>query len=131
MGTLNPFSCVASCFPAVVYVNDTTRGGLCYYPMFNNAINGIFCRTEAGQTAAIIFLFVTMVVYLIGATVCLKLWRHEAARRYREQLVQVRFWFLPRLQAPSCLCGTLILVLLCLRLQFPVFSPVSVSASNC
>uniref|UniRef100_A0A3Q3LRS9 MARVEL domain containing 2a n=1 Tax=Mastacembelus armatus TaxID=205130 RepID=A0A3Q3LRS9_9TELE len=67
----------------VVYVNDTTRGGLCYYPVFNNGINGAFCRTEAGQTAAIIFLFVTMLVYLIGALVCLKLWRHEAARRYR------------------------------------------------
>uniref|UniRef100_A0A3Q1CNM1 MARVEL domain containing 2a n=1 Tax=Amphiprion ocellaris TaxID=80972 RepID=A0A3Q1CNM1_AMPOC len=69
----------------IVYVRDTTRGGLCSYPVFNNGINGAFCRTEAGQTAAIIFLFVTMVVYLIGAIVCLKLWRHEAARRYREQ----------------------------------------------
>uniref|UniRef100_A0A1A8RL21 MARVEL domain containing 2a n=1 Tax=Nothobranchius rachovii TaxID=451742 RepID=A0A1A8RL21_9TELE len=70
---------------AIVYVQDTTRGGLCFYPVFNNGINGLFCRTEAGQTAAIIFLFVTMVVYLIGAIVCLKLWRHEAARRYRER----------------------------------------------
>ncbi|KAF3701678.1 MARVEL domain-containing protein 2 [Channa argus] len=73
---------------AIVYVYDTTRGGLCYYPVFNNGINGVFCRTEAGQTAAIIFLFVTMVVYLIGAIVCLKLWRHEAARRYRERYSQ-------------------------------------------
>ncbi|XP_062269290.1 uncharacterized protein marveld2a [Platichthys flesus] len=69
---------------AIIYVRDTTRGGLCSYPVFNNGINGAFCRTEAGQTAAIIFLFVTMVIYLIGAIVCLKLWRHEAARRYRE-----------------------------------------------
>lgn len=72
------------CPTGIVYVRDTTRGGLCSYPVFNNGINGAFCRTEAGQTAAIIFLFVTMVVYLIGAMVCLKLWRHEAARRYRE-----------------------------------------------
>ncbi|KAM9306506.1 LOW QUALITY PROTEIN: MARVEL domain-containing protein 2 [Pholidichthys leucotaenia] len=72
----------------IVYVRDTTRGGLCSYPVFNNGINGAFCRTEAGQTAAIIFLFVTMVVYLIGAIVCLKLWRHEAARRYRERYGQ-------------------------------------------
>ncbi|XP_008301508.1 MARVEL domain-containing protein 2 isoform X2 [Stegastes partitus] len=72
----------------IVYVRDTTRGGLCSYPVFNNGINGAFCRTEAGQTAAIIFLFVTMVVYLIGAIVCLKLWRHEAARRYRERYIQ-------------------------------------------
>jgi len=69
----------------IVYVRDTTRGGLCSYPVFNNGINGAFCRTEAGQTAAIIFLFVTLVLYLIGAVVCLKLWRHEAARRYQEK----------------------------------------------
>lgn len=74
--------------PGIVYVQDTTRGGLCSYPAFNNVINGAFCRTEAGQTAAIIFLFVTMVVYLIGAMVSLKLWRHEAARRHRESYGQ-------------------------------------------
>ncbi|KTF88926.1 hypothetical protein cypCar_00024140 [Cyprinus carpio] len=68
-----------------VYVNDTIRGGLCSYQYFNNGINGAFCRTEAGQTAAIIFLFFTMIVYLVGAIVCLKLWRHEAARRLRER----------------------------------------------
>ncbi|XP_061116280.1 MARVEL domain-containing protein 2b [Conger conger] len=68
----------------ILYVRDTNRGGLCSYPVFNNGINGAFCRVEAGQTAAIIFLFVNMLVYLIGAIVCLKLWRHEAARRLRE-----------------------------------------------
>ncbi|XP_026076282.1 MARVEL domain-containing protein 2-like isoform X1 [Carassius auratus] len=68
-----------------VYVNDTTRGGLCSYQAFNNGINGAFCRTDAGQTAAIIFLFFIMIVYLVGAIVCLKLWRHEVARRLREQ----------------------------------------------
>ncbi|KAK1800312.1 hypothetical protein P4O66_000352 [Electrophorus voltai] len=73
---------------AIVYIRDTTRGGLCYYPFFNNGVNAVFCRTEAGQTAAIIFLFVTMLVYLIGAIVCLKLWRHEATRRYREKYGQ-------------------------------------------
>lgn len=75
-------------FTGIVYVRDTTRGGLCYYPVFNNGISGAFCRTEAGQTAAIIFLFVNTLVYLIGALVCLKLWRHEAARRYRERYGQ-------------------------------------------
>ncbi|XP_018600602.1 MARVEL domain-containing protein 2-like isoform X1 [Scleropages formosus] len=70
----------------IVYVRDTIRGGLCYYPVFNNGINGAFCRREAGQTAAIIFLFITMLIYLIGAIVCLKLWRHEVARRLRESL---------------------------------------------
>ncbi|KAM6976181.1 MARVEL domain-containing protein 2 isoform 2-T3 [Tautogolabrus adspersus] len=72
----------------IVYVRDTTRGGLCSYPVFNNGINGAFCRTEAGQTAAIIFLFVTLLVYLIGAIVCLKLWRKESTRRYRERYGQ-------------------------------------------
>ncbi|XP_040914242.1 MARVEL domain-containing protein 2 isoform X2 [Toxotes jaculatrix] len=83
--TINLALAVLYMAAAIVYVRDTTRGGLCSYPVFNNGINGIFCRTEAGQTAAIIFLFVTMVIYLIGAIVCLKLWRHEAARRYREK----------------------------------------------
>uniref|UniRef100_A0A3B4T379 MARVEL domain containing 2 n=1 Tax=Seriola dumerili TaxID=41447 RepID=A0A3B4T379_SERDU len=86
--TINLALAVLYMAAGIVYVRDTTRGGLCSYPVFNNGINGVFCRTEAGQTAAIIFLFVTMVVYLIGALVCLKLWRHEAARRYRERYGQ-------------------------------------------
>ncbi|XP_071379002.1 MARVEL domain-containing protein 2 isoform X2 [Centroberyx affinis] len=86
--TMNLALAVLYMAAGIVYVRDTTRGGLCSYPVFNNGINGAFCRTEAGQTAAIIFLFVTMVVYLIGAMVCLKLWRHEAARRYRERYGQ-------------------------------------------
>ncbi|VTJ72731.1 Hypothetical predicted protein [Marmota monax] len=73
---------------AIVYVNDTNRGGLCYYPLFNTPINAVFCRVEGGQIAAMIFLFVTMIVYLISALVCLKLWRHEAARRHREYMEQ-------------------------------------------
>lgn len=81
-----------------VYVNDTLRGGLCYYPYFNNGINGVFCRTEAAQTAAIIFLFFTMIVYLVGAIVCLKLWRHEAARRLKERHGQE---MLPRDSPPA------------------------------
>lgn len=83
--TINLALAVLYMAAGIVYVRDTTRGGLCSFPVFNNGINGAFCRTEAGQTAAIIFLFVTMVVYLIGAIVCLKLWRHEAVRRYREK----------------------------------------------
>lgn len=72
----------------IVYVRDTTRGGLCNMPVFNNGVNGAFCRTEAGQTAAIVFLFITMVLYFISAGVCLKLWRHEAARMRKEALAQ-------------------------------------------
>lgn len=70
----------------VVYVRDTNRGGLCNMPVFNNGVNGAFCRTEAGQTAAIVFIFINMVLYFISAGVCLKLWRHEAARMRREGL---------------------------------------------
>lgn len=73
---------------AIVYVNDINRGGLCYYPLFNTPVNAVFCRVEGGQIAAMIFLFVTMIVYLISALVCLKLWRHEAARRHREYMEQ-------------------------------------------
>lgn len=72
----------------IVYVRDTTRGGLCNIPVFNNGINGAFCRTEAGQTAAIVFLFITMVLYFISAGVCLKLWRHEASRMRKEALAE-------------------------------------------
>ncbi|XP_065818029.1 MARVEL domain-containing protein 2 [Labrus bergylta] len=72
----------------IVYVRDTTRGGLCYMPVFNNGVNGAFCRTEAGQTAAIVFIFITMVLYFISAGVCLKLWRHEASRMRKEALAQ-------------------------------------------
>ncbi|XP_068191558.1 uncharacterized protein marveld2a [Antennarius striatus] len=86
--TINLALAILYMVAGIIYVRDTTRGGLCSYPFFNNGINGIYCRTEAGQTAAIVFLFVTMVVYLIGAMVCLKLWRHEAARRYRERYSQ-------------------------------------------
>lgn len=72
----------------IVYVRDTTRGGMCNLPVFNNGLNGAFCRTEAGQTAAIVFLFITMVLYFISAGVCLKLWRHEAARMRKEAYAQ-------------------------------------------
>ncbi|KFV88271.1 MARVEL domain-containing protein 2, partial [Struthio camelus australis] len=83
---------------AIVYVNDINRGGLCYYQLFNTPINASFCRVEGGQTAAIIFLFVTVVVYLISAVVALKLWRHEGARRHRELMEQEVSHKLP------CLC---------------------------
>uniref|UniRef100_A0A3P8VWQ1 MARVEL domain containing 2b n=1 Tax=Cynoglossus semilaevis TaxID=244447 RepID=A0A3P8VWQ1_CYNSE len=70
----------------VVYVRDTTTGGLCNIPVFNNGMNGAFCRTEAGQTAAIVFIFLNMTLYFVSTPACLKLWRHEAARMRREAL---------------------------------------------
>ncbi|CAL8344019.1 unnamed protein product [Lota lota] len=71
-----------------VYVRDITRGGLCSYPVFNNGVNGAFCRAEAGQTAAVVFLFLTMSLYFVGAGVCLMLWRHEAARMRKAALAR-------------------------------------------
>lgn len=91
---------------AITYVWDTNRGGLCYYPVFNNGINGQFCRKEAGQIAAIIFLFVTMILYLVSAGVCLKLWRHEAARRRREALEQEMKTMASSEQLPSLGAGS-------------------------
>ncbi|XP_024434316.1 MARVEL domain-containing protein 2 isoform X3 [Desmodus rotundus] len=84
------FACVTAYIhkDTIVYVNDINRGGLCYYPLFNTPVNAVFCRVEGGQVAAMVFLFVTMIVYLISALVCLKLWRHEAARRHREYMEQ-------------------------------------------
>uniref|UniRef100_A0A3Q3MLG8 MARVEL domain containing 2b n=2 Tax=Mastacembelus armatus TaxID=205130 RepID=A0A3Q3MLG8_9TELE len=73
---------------AIVYVRDTTRGGLCNIPVFSSGVNAAFCRTEAGQSAAIVFLFITMVLYFISAGVCLKLWRHEVARMRKEAMAQ-------------------------------------------
>ncbi len=66
---------------AIVYVRDTVRGGLCILSTFQRwAQCGVLGRTEAGQNAAIIFLFFNMLLYLVGAGVCLKLWRHEACK---------------------------------------------------
>eukprot|EP00062_Callorhinchus_milii_P014424 gi/632963593/ref/XP_007897971.1/ PREDICTED: MARVEL domain-containing protein 2 [Callorhinchus milii] len=73
---------------AIVYLNDINRGGLCYYPLFNTPLNSTFCRVEGGQTAGVIFLFVTMFLYLISSIVCLKLWRHESNRQHREAMEQ-------------------------------------------
>ncbi|KAM9112317.1 occludin/ELL domain-containing protein 1 [Pangshura tecta] len=69
---------------AIAYVNDVNRGSLCYSLFASNPLIAAFCRVEGGQVAAIAFLFITTLLYLAGALVCLKMWRHEMARKQRE-----------------------------------------------
>uniref|UniRef100_A0A8C8S2I4 MARVEL domain-containing protein 2 n=1 Tax=Pelusios castaneus TaxID=367368 RepID=A0A8C8S2I4_9SAUR len=75
---------------AIVYVNDINRGGLCYSLFANNPLIAAFCRVEGGQVAAIAFLFITTLLYLVGALVALKMWRHEMARKQREAFETLR-----------------------------------------
>ncbi|XP_053293066.1 uncharacterized protein LOC128453975 [Pleuronectes platessa] len=68
----------------IVYLNDLNRGGLCFMTIGVNPIMANLCRVDGGQMAGTAFVFINMTLYLGSFLVCLKMWRHEAARTERE-----------------------------------------------
>lgn len=67
------------------YVHTVSLGGLCYSPpLAGDPLLAVFCRPAGGQAAALVFLFLTALLYLAGSLVAIKMWRHEVGRRQQE-----------------------------------------------
>ncbi|NWJ04600.1 MALD2 protein, partial [Crypturellus undulatus] len=62
------------------YVDTVTLGGRCSWPLAGGPLLGALCRLAGGQAAALVFLFLTALLYLAGCAVCIKMWRRQAAR---------------------------------------------------
>ncbi|XP_052555727.1 occludin/ELL domain-containing protein 1 isoform X3 [Tympanuchus pallidicinctus] len=67
---------------AGAHVHTVTLGGLCSSPLLGSPLLTELCRVEGGQAAALLFLFLTALLYLAGSAVALKVW-HEVARWHR------------------------------------------------
>ncbi|XP_068517694.1 MARVEL domain-containing protein 2-like isoform X1 [Anas acuta] len=67
------------------YVHTVSLGGLCYSPpLAGDPLLAVFCRPAGGRAAALVFLFLTALLYLAGSLVAIKMWRDEVGRRRPE-----------------------------------------------
>ncbi|NXJ16825.1 MALD2 protein, partial [Odontophorus gujanensis] len=60
------------------YIHTVTLGGLCSSPLPGSPLLTELCRTEGAQAAALLFLFLTALLYVAGSAVALKVWQEVA-----------------------------------------------------